>query len=149
VNDRTFTANENGVVTVDADDLCVIDKSISEFDLLMESFSKSQREMFYKVLLNSTRFGVSELASMMNVNRSIARELLYKAYQRGIVERYDTQWRIPKERVIEISAWVKAHYRSEPVSVPDSIPAPIPAPVSAITSAPIIETRKPVPKRRK
>lgn len=98
INGKTFQTNEKGYVTFNSDMIRVDPQSqnVFEFDrFLSDKMTNEMKKILYSFVLNNRRFGVSELADLLNMDKYEVKEyIIAPGLKTSVLVKNDTQWRV-------------------------------------------------------
>lgn len=100
VNGKTFVLNDSGYTKIDSDLIKTIEnKSISEFDLEIDKLiTQEQKKNLYLFFINSTRFGIIDLADLLQIEKNIIRNTLIPLMIKySVCIKHETQWKVNRE----------------------------------------------------
>lgn len=116
INDKTYKTNENGVLSVDVNDLIVSgDRNLFEFDREVDSvLSESQKLELYKTLLEWRQFGISNIQSVLGIKREDAQNILTLAARHRLIIKYFSQWKTSSQDIkTQLDVFIKTKIRNE------------------------------------
>lgn len=96
INDKTYKLNEQGKAEIDVNELVISgEKGVFEYDrLLGNMIGDSQRMELYELFVGSNRFGLTDVMSMLAIEKGLARDTLILGFKNRVLKRVDTQWKL-------------------------------------------------------
>ena len=121
LNDTTVKLDEDGTGQVDINDLILSEeKNVFEFDRAIEScITDAKKVLLYRLFIKSNRFGISDVSGALNVDKTIARQILWAGFNNDLLVRFDTQWKLDPNKKDQIVQMMKKYEKKEEPDVLD------------------------------
>ena len=123
INDKTYKLDEQGKADIDVNELVISgEKGVFEYDrLLGNMIGDSQRMELYELFVGSNRFGLTDVMSMLAIEKGLARDILILGFKNRVLKRVDTQWKLEVDKKEAIKQVIRSYKK---VTEPEETPEP-------------------------
>ena len=123
INDKTYKLDEQGKADIDMNELVISgEKGVFEYDRLLKNMiGDSQRMELYELFVGSNRFGLTDVMSMLAIEKGLARDILILGFKNRVLKRVDTQWKLEVDKKEAIKQVIRSYMK---VTEPEEIPEP-------------------------